>query len=155
MSSRTIVLAAALLASVAIPATAQAAPDFRAEVTTLTNAERAKAGCGALSRHTALDAASQGHAEDMAKNNYFSHTGRDGSSPFDRTKRAGYPSNSAQGENIAAGYRDAAAVVAGWMSSPGHRRNILNCKYKSIGVGYATATSGQWRTLWVQNFGSV
>jgi uncharacterized protein YkwD len=46
-------------------------------------------------------------------------------------------------------------VVRTWMNSPGHRRNILTCNYKSIGVGFTTSTTSQYRTMWVQNFGSV
>ena len=130
------------------------AADFRAEVVALTNAERAAAGCGPLSRHQSLDTAAQAHAEDMARHNYFSHTSRDGSSPWDRTRRSGYPSRSGQGENIAAGQATPATVVRGWMGSPGHRRNMLNCNYRSIGVGYTTASVG-YRHLWVQNFGTV
>lgn len=136
-------------------ATTVAAADFRAEVVALTNAERVKAGCGALTRHSALDSAAQGHAVDMGVHDYFSHTGRDGSSPWDRTGRAGYPSRSGQGENIAAGQADPVVVVRGWMSSTGHRKNLLNCKFKSIGVGYATSSTGPYRHFWVQNFGTV
>ncbi|ANZ34708.1 hypothetical protein BBK82_00045 [Lentzea guizhouensis] len=139
--------------AVAVPATAAADP--RADIVTLTNAERAKAGCGALKRHTALDTAAQSHSADMAKHNYFSHTGRDGSSPTARMQRAGYPRNTGTGENIAAGYPTAAETVKGWLASAGHRRNMLNCAYKSIGVGYSPATTATYKHYWVQNFGTV
>jgi uncharacterized protein YkwD len=88
----------------------------------------------------------------MAKNNYFSHTGRDGSSFVDRLSRAGYPKEGAAGENIAYGYGTAQAVVNGWMNSDGHRRNILNCSAKSTGVGLAYRGSTAY---WTQLFGRI
>ncbi|NEE25044.1 CAP domain-containing protein, partial [Streptomyces sp. SID7982] len=53
-------------------------------------------------------------------------------------------------ENIARGQADAQAVVEGWMNSEGHRANILNCDYKTIGIGVHEGSGGPW---WVQNFG--
>lgn len=87
----------------------------------------------------------------MAKRDYFDHTNPDGKSPFDRMSAAGYQYRSAA-ENIAAGYRDAEAVVQGWMNSEGHRKNIMNCGLTEIGVGYATG--GKYGTYWTQNFGT-
>jgi uncharacterized protein YkwD len=119
-----------------------------AEVTRLTNVERAKAGCGALRVDSRLAAAAQAHSKDMVDRDYFSHTSPDGKGPGDRAAAAGYPSWS--GENIAAGYPTAAAVVQGWMNSPGHKANILNCQSKATGVGYDAR-----RNMWTQMFGFV
>jgi uncharacterized protein YkwD len=119
------------------------------EVATLTNRERAKAGCGALRVDARLHAAARGHSEDMARHNTMSHTGSDGSSPWDRAERAGYTQPMA--ENVAAGYRTAADVVRGWMNSDGHRANILNCEAKAIGVGLAYSKDGT--PYWTQLFG--
>src|SRR5262249_43820297 len=105
------------------------------QVVTLTNAERAKAGCHPLQANAKLRAAAYGHSADMSENNYFQHDSKDGRTFADRIKAAGY-SYSAAAENIAEGYSTAAAVVDGWMNSPGHRANILNCDYTDIGVGY-------------------
>lgn len=55
------------------------------------------------------------------------------------------------GENIAYGYPSAAAVMRGWMHSPGHRRNILNRRFTKIGLGVAQTRDGT--KYWVQNFG--
>jgi hypothetical protein len=63
-----------------------------------------------------------------------------------RIRAAGYPSPG--GENIAKGYVSASAVMTGWMNSPGHRANILNCSFTALGVGYDTRGN-----YWVQNFG--
>jgi uncharacterized protein YkwD len=119
------------------------------EVTGLTNAERAAAGCGDLRTDERLRTAARGHSQDMAANDYFDHTGLDGRSPFDRMRDAGYPDPA--GENIAYGYRTPADVMAGWLGSEGHRRNLLTCSHQAIGVGLAYDGSG--RPYWTQNFG--
>ncbi len=115
-------------------------------MTRLTNLERAKAGCGALRIDSRLTAAAQAHSKDMVDRDYFSHTSPDGKGPGDRAAAAGYPRWS--GENIAAGYPTAAAVVQGWMNSAGHKANILNCQSKATGVGYDSR-----RNMWTQMFG--
>ncbi|MFE9748757.1 CAP domain-containing protein [Saccharothrix saharensis] len=120
-----------------------------AKVLELTNAERAANGCPALAADDRLAAAARAHSADMAANNYFDHVSQDGRSFVDRVKAAGYPSPGA--ENIAAGQRTAEAVVKGWMDSPGHRANILNCKLKALGVGMARG--GSYGIYWTQNFG--
>lgn len=117
-----------------------------AQVVDLTNAERAEAGCGPLSADTRLAAAAQGHAEDMSSQGYFDHVSRDGRRFDDRIGAQGHPSPG--GENIARGQETAAEVVQGWMNSPGHRRNILDCDFAGIGVGFEDDGN-----VWVQNFG--
>ncbi len=109
--------------------------DFAVRVTARTNYYRAQNGCPALTLHTQLTNAGQRHSEDMAINDFFSHTGSDGSSPWDRIHAAGYQYSRAA-ENIAAGYPTPEAVVDGWMQRSGHRSNILNCALQDIGVGY-------------------
>ncbi|WP_133804185.1 CAP domain-containing protein [Kribbella caucasensis] len=125
-----------------------------AQVLQLTNNERQKAGCGPLRTNSALTRAADGHAIDMVRNHYFDHTSQDGRSPFDRMKAAGF-TGGAMAENIAVGYSSAADVVEGWMNSEGHRRNILNCDYTMIGIGYDSGrVKPEWGNgSWVQNFG--
>ncbi|MFC5055250.1 CAP domain-containing protein, partial [Saccharothrix xinjiangensis] len=120
-----------------------------ARVFELTNAERAAQGCPALASDDKLATAARAHSADMAARNYFDHVSQDGRSFVDRVKAAGYPSPGA--ENIAAGQRTAESVVKGWMDSPGHRANILNCKLKALGVGMARG--GSYGIYWTQNFG--
>lgn len=114
------------------------------EVVELTNAERARAGCGALTVDPRISAAAQGHSEDMAAQDYFAHDSRDGRDFADRITAAGYSAPGA--ENIAMGQPDAATVVGDWMDSPGHRKNILDCSLTTIGVGLADG-------YWTQDFG--
>jgi uncharacterized protein YkwD len=123
---------------------------YTAQVLALTNSERAKAGCKALSVSSKLTKAAQSHSTDMAAKNYFSHDSQDGRSPFDRMKDAGY-SFSAAAENIAMGQQTPADVMTAWMNSAGHKANILNCTYTQLGVGYAVSKSGS--SYWTQDFG--
>lgn len=125
-----------------------------AQVLKLTNDERAKGGCGALRMNSALTKAAEAHAADMVDRHYFAHDSLDGRSPFDRMKAAGY-TGGAMAENIAVGYQSPAAVVEGWMNSAGHRKNILNCTYTVIGIGYdAGQVKPEWGGgSWVQDFG--
>ena len=126
-----------------------------AEVVVLTNQERAKAGCPALTASLQLAGAAEGHSADMAINDYFSHYGLDGRSPWDRIQETGY-TYSLAAENIAAGYSTPAAVVQGWMNSHGHRANILNCSLTEIGVGYVYLAndtgSVNYHHYWTQLF---
>lgn len=130
------------------PAPAATASGVTADIVRLVNAERAKAGCQPLTLNSTLTKAAQAHSDDMAAHQNMSHTGSDGSSPGDRITRAGYTWSS-YGENVAYGYSTADQVMAGWMSSPGHRANILNCGFKEIGVGLAQPGS-----YWTQDFGT-
>jgi len=128
---------------------------YESEVLRLTNAERSKAGCGPLSADSSLVESSGAHAEDMVDRHFFDHTNPDGENPFERMGDAGFK-GSAMAENIAMGYGSPAEVVAGWMQSEGHKRNILNCGYNKLGVGYdpGRIKAGYAAGSWVQNFGT-
>lgn len=117
-----------------------------ARVLDLVNQARAGAGCQPLTEDKRLDNAAQGHSDDMSAHSYFSHTSQDGRTFVDREQQAGYPSPG--GENIAEGYTSADAVMDGWMHSDGHRRNILDCSFTTIGI---SVTTKGW--YWVQDFG--
>jgi uncharacterized protein YkwD len=127
-------------------AAAPAAPGPEGQVLSLVNAERAKAGCAPLSADSGLAALARAHSADMRDRDFFSHDNPDGLGPFDRAAAAGVE---ARAENIAYGYADAAEVMAGWMSSRGHRENILDCDLRALGVGVATGPGGPW---WTQLF---
>lgn len=152
----TALLAPAVAGALTMIATpAEAAPakaseqTLQTEVNRLTNIERTKRGCGALKVNAQLTTAARGHSGWMAQTGKFSHTGSGGSSFVARAKATGYGKPSA--ENIAWGYQTAASVVDGWMNSPGHRANILNCKSKSVGVGVVYSASGT--PYYTQDFG--
>ena len=119
------------------------------QVVNLVNSERAAQGLTALQKDSRLAALAQQKAEDMAKNQYFSHTSPTYGSAFDMLKAAGYSYKTA-GENIAMGQKSAASVMDGWMHSSGHRANILHTSNEKIGVGYAVSADGM--PYWVQIF---
>ena len=102
------------------------------EVVALVNKERVKAGLNELTLHYELRLAAQVRAEECVT--VFSHTRPNGTSFKTAITEAGAPS-SYNGENVALGYTSAQHVVSGWMSSPGHRENILNPRFNMIGVG--------------------
>lgn len=118
--------------------------DDISEVIRLVNAERAKEGLAALKTHTAISTAAQVRADELPT--LFDHTRPDGSSCFTALDEAGVRYWTA-GENIAAGYATPEQVVNGWMNSPGHRANILNSSFTTIGVGYHAEGN-----YWVQLF---
>lgn len=105
-----------------------------------------------LKWNATLEKASQNHADDMAKNQYFSHQGRDGSSPFQRLERLGYRFWTAA-ENISAGRATAEQAMSGWLKSAGHCANIMNPDVQEVGMAMAHNPSSRFRYYWVQNFG--
>ncbi|MYX21339.1 CAP domain-containing protein, partial [Streptomyces sp. SID8380] len=119
-----------------------------AAVLALVNQERAKVGCSAVRADGALASLATAFSDDMAARGFFDHTDPDGDTPWDRADQAGV--GNLGGENIARGQADAAAVMESWMNSPGHRANILNCDYKTLGVGVHFGSGGPW---WTQDFG--
>lgn len=122
---------------------------YEQKVVDLVNAERAKAGLKPLILDMQLARVARLKAEDMRDNNYFSHVSPTYGSFFTMLQKFGITYRTA-GENIAAGYQTPEAVVAAWMGSPGHRNNILNPNFTSIGVGYTMG--GSYRNYWVQLF---
>jgi hypothetical protein len=128
------------------------AGEEESEVLLLVNQERAEAGLHALAWNDQLANAARSHSLDMATQNYFSHTGLDGSSPGERITAAGYTWQT-YGENIAYGYATPAAVMTGWMNSDGHRANILGKSFCELGVGLAEHANSGFQIYWTQDFG--
>ncbi|MEU5220360.1 CAP domain-containing protein [Streptomyces sp. NPDC020807] len=126
------------------------AADFVREVVALANEERERAGCGPLRAEAHLRNAAQGHADDMARRDYYRHDSPEGRDAGDRITGAGY-TWSRWGENIHRGPDTPARAMADWMDSPSHRENILDCSFKDVGVGVTLTANGPW---WVQNFGA-
>ncbi len=100
----------------------------------------------ALKWNDLLEKAASSHSLDMEKKKYFSHKAPDGSRAGERLDKIGYKW-STYGENIANGYENEESVVKGWLSSPGHCKNIMNKSYKEMGAGRAG-------NLWTQTFGA-
>jgi uncharacterized protein YkwD len=134
------------------PPTESTATTVETEVVTLTNNFRLANGCGALRIDGRLVTAARAHSTDMVTKNFFDHTGSNGSNFVQREAAAGYTTG-ASAENIAWGYRSAQDVVTGWINSPGHRANMLNCSSVAVGVGVAYKADGT--PYWTQDFGRV
>lgn len=126
------------------------ANDWEVRVVQLINSARAAQGMAPLTIDSRLVAAARRHSQDMADNNFFSHYGSDGSSPFDRIQEAGYHFTTA-GETIAGGYSSPEAAVEGWMNSPPHR-SILLGNFKDVGVGYVYNVNSTYRHYWTADF---
>lgn len=130
-------------------------PSFEEEVFRLVNVERAKRKLAPLAWNENLARAARYHAADMARNGYFAHDSkaRPEGSPGaslrtigDAHQRIGAFDPSGSGENIAEGQRHPFDVMKCWMNSTGHRQNILNPAFRTIGIGFV-------RGYWVQDFG--
>ncbi len=130
---------------------------------TLINNYRQQNGLQRLTLDSRLSTAANWHSTDMANMNYFSHTGSDGSSPFDRMRWAGYTYNTYLGENIVAGYVSnqnngefvAQQAFDAWKASPEHNANMLDPHYNAIGISrhYNGASTYHW--YWTTDFGGV
>lgn len=120
------------------------------------NDYRAQNNLGPLTACTSLNRAAQGHSEDMRDQDYFSHTGLNNSSPWDRACDACYDlgcgPSTAMAENIAAGNSGAAATFDQWVNSPGHNANMLGANFTVIGIGRATG-GGTYGVYWTNVFG--
>ncbi|QIN81723.1 hypothetical protein GBA63_03030 [Rubrobacter tropicus] len=109
--------------------------------------------------HPTLQKVARAHSKDMIQRDYFSHTTKGTSrQACDRVKNAGYRFRYC-GENIAYGsgsYGEPQSIMRSWMKSTGHRRNILNGKYREIGIGAYTGTYKGMRntTMYTADFGT-
>ena len=122
---------------------------YQQQVLDLVNAERAKRGISALTLDSSLSSVATKKSQDMANKNYFDHTSPTYGSPFDMMKQFGISYRTA-GENIAKGQKTPQEVVAAWMNSEGHRKNILNPNFTNLGVGIAKDSNKT--TYWTQMF---
>lgn len=109
----------------------------------LVNEQRAAAGEAPLAWNQGLANAAVVRAAECEKS--FSHTRPDG------TEWWTVDSSLMYGENLASGYYDADSVVSAWMTSPGHKANILNAGYATVGIAVYQTLNGTW--YWAEEFG--
>ena len=117
--------------------------DYANQVLNIVNEERAKVGASSLTMDATLYAAAMTRAAETVVN--FDHIRPDGTTCFS------IASSKMQGENIHAGTSTPEAAMKSWMNSQGHKENLLNTRWKSIGVGCVKYGSTYF---WVQCFGS-
>ncbi len=137
------------------------AASFAQQVVELVNLERTRANLPPLKANRELEAAAAAQSQAMATQDFFSHDNpHNGANAETRIEQAGYFPWRAIAENIAVGQDSADKVVADWMSSPGHRENILNPEFSETGVGYILDSAdtfpdagAPYRHYWTQTFG--
>ncbi|HEY9095430.1 MAG TPA: CAP domain-containing protein, partial [Hydrogenophaga sp.] len=136
-------------------------PNFQADWLQQVNAARAVARtCGgvlrpaapALSWSATLQTAANRHSTDMAVNNFFSHTGSDGSSVGTRATEAGYNWRGV-GENIAAGYANVSVVMNGWLASTGHCNNLMEASYTEVALACVVQPGTAYGKYWTMVLG--
>ncbi len=138
-------------------------PGFAADALTRVNDYRARgADCGArgvfgpagvLAWSTQLEQAAVAHSTDMATNDFFDHTGSDGSTMVSRVNDTGY-GWTLLAENIAAGQSTVADVVAAWMDSPDHCENIMNPSLREIALACVRNDAATYRRYWTMDLGA-
>lgn len=136
--------------------------DYKSAVVALVNSNRASArvcgattypAAGALSWNGALASAAEVHSNDMAVNNYFDHPDAKGVRIGGRAASAGYSYGSV-GENIAGGQTSASQVVAAWMASESHCKNIMTASFYDIGVSCKTTSTSTYTYYWTLTMGN-
>lgn len=127
---------------------------YAAVLVNLTNQNRVAANVAELTVNPLLEKAAQMKANDMAAKGYFAHNTPEGKTPWYWLEQAGY-SYKVAGENLAVNFENSEDVETAWMNSRGHFLNIVNPKYKEIGIATSTGTyKGRTAIFVVQMFGS-
>jgi uncharacterized protein YkwD len=101
----------------------------------LVNAKRRSVGCPELKWDNQIALVALKHSRDMISRNFFGHTNPDGKDPFERLQESKVVF-SAAAENIAFGPKTGREVFEFWLSSPEHRKNMLDCRFTRHGIAY-------------------
>ena len=124
---------------------------LRTAVVCLLNQQRTSRRLPPLKASDQLNSSAQSWTETMVRTGQFTHGPGDAFAR--RISATGYRWQVA-GENIAAGFATPSAVIAGWMASPDHCRNILNPSFRDVGTGVSAASAGHFGPgTWTQDFG--
>jgi uncharacterized protein YkwD len=139
----------------------------RASVLCLINRKRAENGETPLTVSPQLEAAAEGHCQELILDDYFAHVSPSGVTPVDRIRTTGYiPGPSVGyviGENLAWGTYQLStpqSIVAAWIASPGHLANILEAQYRETGIGVSPSVpvslaGGSPGATYAQEFGVI
>jgi uncharacterized protein YkwD len=118
------------------------------------NAYRKSRGISPLTFSRSLGAAADNHSNYMAQTDDVDHSLKGGLSWSQNIYNYGYPSGQGIGENVLAGRQSASGAIALWKTSSGHNQNMLNPKWKTIGVGRAVNKDGRYDYYWTTTFGT-
>jgi uncharacterized protein YkwD len=111
------------------------------------NAYRRQKGLKPLALNPQLSEAAKEHSRDLAKWDRISHYGSDGSNPWDRVKRTGYPAKVAA-ENVGTGQVNFDEVLRGWKDSPGHNKNLLLSDASEMGLALVQDPKSEFKSFW-------
>ena len=144
----------AVAALVAVDARAAKALDSEEQAfLSIINNYRSAQGLGTLALDPQLNEVALWMANDMASNDYFSHTDSLGRDPFARMDEIGYAYNTWRGENLVAGTEGAQASFEMWTGSPGHNANMLGEHYTVIGIARKFDEGSTFGWYWATEFG--
>jgi uncharacterized protein YkwD len=146
-------IALAVALGLATPRQAEALDSEEQSFLTYINDYRAQNGLGPLTINESLNGVARWMANDMATNNYFSHTDSLGRDPFARMDQLGYAYNTWRGENLAAGTETAPYAFQLWKDSPGHNANMLGTHYTVIGIARVFNQNSNYGWYWATEFG--
>jgi uncharacterized protein YkwD len=90
----------------------------------------------------------------MAATDDVDHTLKGGLSWSDNIRNFGYPAGTGIGENVLAGRQSASGALALWKTSASHNQNMLNPKWKTIGIGRSVNKDGRYDFYWTTTFGT-
>lgn len=150
---RTLSLLFLLTLAAITPSLAQSLDSEEQIMLKMINDYRAQNGLGRLAVSAALTRVADWMGTDMSTKNYFSHNDSLGRDPFVRMAAFGYTYPTTKGENLAAGYNDAARTFNQWKTSPGHNAAMLNGAFKVIGLGRIYGANSTYKWYWTTEFG--
>jgi uncharacterized protein YkwD len=152
--SRSLCLFFLIAPALAVPSFAQSPIDNEEQIMVgMINEYRAQKGLGKLSISISLTRAAEWMSTDMSTRNYFGHNDSLGRDPFARMIAFGYTYPTTKGENLAAGYIDAARTFNQWKNSPSHNTAMLNGAFKVIGISRVYGQSSLYKWYWSTDFG--
>ena len=131
-----------------------APPEFDpAAIQKLINDYRLSRGLNAVEINARLTAAASAHSHDLARRDTISHEGSDGSHPWTRVQRTGYPARFTA-ENVGVGQKSMANVIEGWRRSPPHNANLLAGNARQMGVAMVYRPGTRYKTYWTLVLGA-
>lgn len=119
----------------------------------LLNDYRSQHGLQPLQFSSSLLETAQWMSQDMANNDYFSHTDSMSRDPFQRMDAFGYSYNVWRGENLAAASEDPAIILQYLEASPGHNENLLRPEFSAVGISVAFSSSSYYGWYWAMELG--
>jgi hypothetical protein len=129
-------------------------PEFDpAVIQKLINDYRHSRGLGPVEINAKLAAAASAHSHDLAQRDTISHEGADGSHPWNRVERTGYPARFTA-ENVGVGQKSMNQVIDGWRRSPPHNANLLATNARQMGIAMVYRPGTRFKTYWTLVLGA-